>query len=553
VMGFSLADCFISPDLLPEGIYGDVQLAFLLITYAYILYQASNLISDGSELLLLVPAVAGIVGSIILPILGAVPDGAIVFFSGMGPDAQNQLSVGVGALAGSTIMLLTVPWFLSVVAGRVSISPDGSFSYTKKIKLDPATSWSLTKTGVQSGGDIKCGGGLMVLTAVSYLIIQIRATMVRADNDASQIASDEHVFALIGLITCCVFFVVYLVYQWMSSERQSSQATVDMIRQKFMSKGLVGIVDAFKGDFMKVAESKNLNKQYQSLNNAVSNSRFYEVLPDELKTRFRQFVRKNFDKYDKDHSGTMDMEEIRLVFYDMNERLEGNELKLLFETFDTDGDKVISFEEFVVGTAQFVFDHLQVTGQLDRKESIQGEETEEHEEEEEDEFANLDPKVRMRAIITKSCWMMFAGTALVLIFSDPMVDVLSHVGERTGIPAFYIAFVLAPLASNASELIAAYNYASKKTTTTILVSLSALQGAACMNNTFCLGVFLALIYFRGLVWEFSSETLVILLVQVMLALFALKSKQTLLDAILVILLYPASLALVSALEGYGWD
>lgn len=72
--------------------------------------SASNMISDGSELLLLVPAVAGIVGSVVLPVLGAVPDGAIVLFSGMGDNAQEQLSVGVGALAGSTIMLLTVPW-----------------------------------------------------------------------------------------------------------------------------------------------------------------------------------------------------------------------------------------------------------------------------------------------------------------------------------------------------------------------------------------------------------------------------------------------------------
>lgn len=74
------------------------------------LRSASNMISDGSELLLLVPAVAGMVGSVVLPVLGAVPDGAIVLFSGMGDDAQDQLSVGVGALAGSTIMLLTVPW-----------------------------------------------------------------------------------------------------------------------------------------------------------------------------------------------------------------------------------------------------------------------------------------------------------------------------------------------------------------------------------------------------------------------------------------------------------
>lgn len=40
------------------------------------------------------------------------------------------------------------------------------------------------------------------------------------------------------------------------------------------------------------------------------------------------------------------------------------------------------------------------------------------------------------------------------------------------------------------------------------------QGAACMNNTFCLGVFMFLIFFRSLAWEFSAETITILLVQV---------------------------------------
>jgi hypothetical protein len=36
---------------------------------------------------------AGIVGSVVLPILGAVPDGMLILFSGIGDDAQNQLAV----------------------------------------------------------------------------------------------------------------------------------------------------------------------------------------------------------------------------------------------------------------------------------------------------------------------------------------------------------------------------------------------------------------------------------------------------------------------------
>jgi hypothetical protein len=110
---------------------GLVQVLLLLCTYGYILFTASSLISNGSELLLLVPSLKDVVGSIVLPVLGAIPDGCIVFFSGLGPNAQEEISVGVGALAGSTCMLLTIPWFLAVFAGRVNILPGEAANYRR--------------------------------------------------------------------------------------------------------------------------------------------------------------------------------------------------------------------------------------------------------------------------------------------------------------------------------------------------------------------------------------------------------------------------------------
>lgn len=56
--------------------WGLIQVLSLAGAYGYVLYLASQMLSDGSELLLLVPSIAGVVGSIVLPILGAVPDGA---------------------------------------------------------------------------------------------------------------------------------------------------------------------------------------------------------------------------------------------------------------------------------------------------------------------------------------------------------------------------------------------------------------------------------------------------------------------------------------------
>jgi hypothetical protein len=61
----------------------------------------------------------GIIGGLVLPVLGALPDGAIVLVSGaLGPNPQEQLNIGVGTLAGSTIMLLTIPWAVGLWLAR---------------------------------------------------------------------------------------------------------------------------------------------------------------------------------------------------------------------------------------------------------------------------------------------------------------------------------------------------------------------------------------------------------------------------------------------------
>ena len=69
-----LSQLFVDPKTLPEGIFGSLQVLFLGGVYGKVLFDASNQISDGSELLLLIPSLAGIVGSVVLPVLGIVPD-----------------------------------------------------------------------------------------------------------------------------------------------------------------------------------------------------------------------------------------------------------------------------------------------------------------------------------------------------------------------------------------------------------------------------------------------------------------------------------------------
>jgi len=153
-----LGDLFVEVGDLPPGFSGFCQLLFLGGTYGMVLMYAADMIGNGSELLLLVPSMKDIVGSVVLPVLGAVPDGCIVLFSGLGPDAQEQLTVGVGALAGSTVMLLTLPWYLSILAGRVNLingvpdykgklqPPDNKVTLTSTLTLTPTPTLTSTLT-----------------------------------------------------------------------------------------------------------------------------------------------------------------------------------------------------------------------------------------------------------------------------------------------------------------------------------------------------------------------------------------------------------------------
>jgi len=223
VMGF-----FIDVSTLPDGIDGFTQLLFLLLAYGYVIMYGSQMISDGSELLLLIPSIAGVVGSIVLPVLGAVPDGFMVLFSGLGPDAQRQSAVGVGALAGSTIMLITIPWFLAIFYGRVSLI-DGIPQYKAQPKLaDKSFIHSLTNSGVVIGKSVHSSVFIMIGTSFTYLVLQVPG-FIESNKTENQIARYESHFALLGLLLSISLFFFYLYYQYRESVVESSSSSSNLL------------------------------------------------------------------------------------------------------------------------------------------------------------------------------------------------------------------------------------------------------------------------------------------------------------------------------------
>lgn len=126
--------------------------------------------------------------------------------------------MGVGALAGSTIMLLTIPWFLSIVGGRVNIDPVTKMPNYKCPKLDPPDRFSLTGTGVALAATVNTGSVVMLVTSVTYLLLQVPGLVLYHATPAEQ-AEGEKNWAAAGTFLCVLLFGCYLGYQYHLSKK----------------------------------------------------------------------------------------------------------------------------------------------------------------------------------------------------------------------------------------------------------------------------------------------------------------------------------------------
>ncbi|EAL68477.1 hypothetical protein DDB_G0278609 [Dictyostelium discoideum AX4] len=462
-------------------VVGDLM---LMAAYGVLLAFGAKFISDGSEGLMEILD-PGLIGGLVLPILSALPDAIIIVVAGaFGSNPQAQLSIGIGTLAGSTIMLMTIPWSLSLILSRCDIRGGQSVDGTLTNKF------SLTKTGTTVDDDTPTNAKVMILTSISYLIVQGVAFAYLKDPDSGK--SVEKWFALVGFIVCFSLMAAYCTYQVISPKLQEKKMT----------------------------EAKRSYLQKRIIHHFIHNLTIKRNL---------------FQKGDNTQS--------QLITSDQNGNGENsplisNEHKKLPVDIKAMGLK------WKKNAHEQAIQHQQ-QGSSNGETSIQVDENDEKEEKEEG-------PINKKKIALQSAGYLLLGTAMASIFSDPMVDVITSFGEKLDIGLFYISFIITPFCSNASELISSLIFSSKKKKANSSLCYSALYGSATMNSTLCLGIFFALVFFRNLTWEFSAEVVSILFVVVSVGLIGStqKTMKTYLAPI-VLSLYPLSLLLVFLLEKFA--
>lgn len=505
-----MATCEESYGFLPcsTSLGGSIATMFI---YGYCLLQGANYLADGSEMLLEILD-PGLIGGLLLPILGALPDSLIIIVSGLGgtlAEAQEQVAVGVGTLAGSTIMLLTIAWGGSVWAGRCDIGPSG-----RATDKQLTNKRSITKTGVTTDKFTPLNAVIMSATVLLYLVIQL---------PASFFPKLQPVSSLLGGIICLASLAAYCAYQVLFPELQKRQ-------------------------MMRARKRRLRTSVLKSL--ASTASPFGTLLLPDGRIN-DEVVMKLFDHFDRDSDNSIDEGELRALLMGLSlgglPKTAGQnadidtEVSMLMTEFDSNNDGSVSREEFRSALERLVIERMAkvrehrfqtLSGRLESRsmEFAAGDlaidlphdseplldapqETDDEEgggdgsEGGSDDVEGEKPLTRGQ-IMKQAVGMLLVGTAACAFFSDPMVDAVTNFSRASKIPPFFVAFCVTPFASNASELVSSLKFAAAKRRKNISLTFSQVYGAVTMNNTMCLGLFLIVVHARGLNWDFTSEVIV---------------------------------------------
>ncbi len=242
-----------------------------------------------------------------------------MLFSGLGDveKAQETLSVGVGALAGSTIMLLTVPWGLSVYNGKVNFSgPDMQPNYKGNRKLvdDSLTCGSFSSTGVSLTAPINLGAKMMMVTTLPYFLIQIPAFFLSGDR--ATISQGEHSWAMAGFVLCMGFFVAYMFTQVKMSNDTAHKLKRMAVIKESLKKGAISLSGALTERVNQI-ESQSASRGETEVSHLVPLDGNDDCLKpsEEVKTLLKNILSEAFHGYDQDKNGLLSKVSIRCSMF----------------------------------------------------------------------------------------------------------------------------------------------------------------------------------------------------------------------------------------------
>lgn len=301
---------------------------FLIAVYEYLLFRGESLVASGGERIFKILG-PGIFGASAFHVIGSLPEALILLASGLlnsRETAQEDVLTGVGLLAGSTILLLTIVWGTCVIVAsqefpsgqkRTSLASSSTHNRVQFKRL-----FSRSKGyGLTTDTRTSYTARIMLLSVIPFITIQVPKVFGLS-------SLGELVFIVISLLISVLFLLVYFFYQvfqpWIQRRR------LEYIKHEHL---VVDILSHVQNHAMgRVLTPKGAP-------NVTAIRRFFRDTDHDGDNFISVSELKDFLKEIKFRNGELDSDEVTAE---------------VLRDFDVDNDEKISIDEFVNGIMKWL-------------------------------------------------------------------------------------------------------------------------------------------------------------------------------------------------------
>ncbi|KAL9146274.1 hypothetical protein ABFS82_13G099900 [Erythranthe guttata] len=494
-----------------EPIYGFLPcstnvwgLLFLIVVYEILLSTGGKFVGIGSNLFFQITG-PGIFGASLFQLLGVFPQIVLVLvssLSGTTEAAQQRATLGMGLVAGTTVMLLTLIWGISVILG--------SYDLSEAITVDDSGNQKDTPKGHGVVTDVETSytARIMLITLIPFVIL----LFAKVFNSPL----GKRVVILIALIVTVSLLLAFITYQifrpWIQNRR------FEYLMNKYAKDKLLRLL------------SRNGK-------------------PDTSK------IEGLFSKIDKNGNAAVSPAELRVLLLgvkmDDEDLGTDRDVENILASFDVSGDGLIQKDEFIRGMTELVTglsdqtpSRLKLTGSNvspNDNESMQGLLANSH---------KFSPSVIKR---TANSWLNYLraglfvaiGTVMLCALAEPLIKSVVAFAQAANLSSFSVSYLAIPFAMNYGVAVASIASSRQRTQKSISLTLSALYSGVYMNNIIGLIVFLAPVFARNLEADVFAQVAVVLVICIFMTLLtSLRTTFPRWLGCVVLLLYPISLAVV---------
>ncbi|KAG2308976.1 hypothetical protein Bca52824_028724 [Brassica carinata] len=451
---------------------------FQVVTFGCLLIVGDYFLSIGRSQLFLIFDV-GFYGGIVFPLLTMFPRIVLMLSNGLSlsSDVANSfVDNNVGVTAGYTVFALTIQWGACVVFSITGSSLDNEERRTITVTFSSyfVFNYFSVEASIEVDSKNKKSVGIMLLSLAPFLMVTLSAI--------SDSHSWRHIIILMTLIISSSSTIVYFVYSYV--DQSSQQKSLDHARFEIMS------------------EVHRLLKRF-SPKSFIENGKISE-----------ESMKSLFEITDTNNDGKIQLSELRdfnIEFWNFGRmKCEIDKLaKDFLEKFDKDKDGQLDEEEFEEGVTSLL-----------KKHKFKFDSVEDEKEDQNEEKGVLKMEVPPQTLVTKLLSMETLGAAtqviigilIVLFLAKPFMMNIELLSTSAGIPSFYIVFVMIPLARNLKNTLSARFCRPKDKAKISSHTFSEIYKDITMNNLMGLSIILGVVYARGLTWNCSVESLILVIV-----------------------------------------